>query len=647
MKFKNLKKLTALSLALTILLGNSSHAMQKEFNGRDRVETSMLTSKEVKSDIVVVTDAYNFADSLSASNLVNRFGAKLILVDKNTDLKSISAKSAFVIGGRVSNSVIEQLKLITNNNVNVIKGSDRYVTNKKSLDITGIRAVGIADGRNYPDALSANPLLKQEGLGLLLLDGSKSYHPETGKYITKYTFGGKNSMKVSYGERISGSDRYSTNTEIIRKLKNTNKLAIASGENFADAMAAINLNTEHNAITVITPKGATVDFKNKDIFWVGNVKAYVKDKTSETKPVDTSSSKDDSKTDIKVTQPKQDDDKPVEIKKPEIVVEVPKDDDAPNVDVHMDNGYGYIIGQKQITDRYFSDNASFKSWIKENNLRYLPELSKDQHKYFIPKSYKVITSKEDFEKEATISVATGNYKYIALILPNNPQSKEFMQYDPTLATEMNKVLNPSGLRVAMDTPYTWNIQNHIVALGQMRMHLDNEYWTYEQYNPQEWQAHVERCKNALKKLGIYKSNKRDYEKMRIATDFLMKYAQYSRKVENGPRGTNIEQVRRNRSPYTIFLNREGVCRAFVYNLSLMANLMDIPNYQLANSEHVQLRAKLNGTWITIDPTPDLDNTLTSEFAFNAKSIVPPNDADFEKTMNYVHNLGFRRTNFFR
>lgn len=46
----------------------------------------------------------------------------------------------------------------------------------------------VADGRNYPDALSSFGLLKSKNLGLKLVDGARPY---TSNRQVVYTFGGK------------------------------------------------------------------------------------------------------------------------------------------------------------------------------------------------------------------------------------------------------------------------------------------------------------------------------------------------------------------------------------------------------------------------------------------------------------------------
>lgn len=79
-----------------------------------------------------------------------------------------------------------------------IAGADRYETNKATLRATDYDKVGVADGRNFPDALAASGLLKKYNLGLLLVNGAKPY--STAKQV-EYTFGGTDSVKQDGGKR--------------------------------------------------------------------------------------------------------------------------------------------------------------------------------------------------------------------------------------------------------------------------------------------------------------------------------------------------------------------------------------------------------------------------------------------------------------
>ena len=232
--------------------------------GKDRVATSQMAANYLSGKTLVVTNGYSFPDALSAMNVLNKVDGKFILVDDYTDVYNYYKASGFdriyVVGGRVHQRVMDNLKKITPN-VTVFDGYDRYETNEMTLKHFGYDIVGVADGRNYPDALAAAPLLKQKGYGLKLVNGSKPY---TEVRTVAYTFG--ETVKQSGGMRLAGQDRYKTNIAINGQLKGINTALLVSGRNYPDALAAANLIKAVPNMSI-----ALVSYKNEDM------KAHLKD----------------------------------------------------------------------------------------------------------------------------------------------------------------------------------------------------------------------------------------------------------------------------------------------------------------------------------------------------------------------------------
>ncbi len=254
-KRKNQKMATALAVVMTLsCVAPLAHAEKtyQRIAGRNRVETSIQASKLLNSKTAVIASGYSFADALSAYNIAASKNAKLFLVDSNTDitgeLRANAVNKVYVVGGEntVSSKVVNMAKRVTPN-VERVAGTNRYKTNDKTLDIAGYTKVGVADGRNYPDALAASGLLKAKGLGLKLVDGSKNY---ASKQKVDYTFGSYGSVRMNNGKRLGGKNRYDTNLAINRELGNVKTTTIASGTNFADALSAINVVNANNPSTV-------------------------------------------------------------------------------------------------------------------------------------------------------------------------------------------------------------------------------------------------------------------------------------------------------------------------------------------------------------------------------------------------------------
>lgn len=267
------------------LFGSCSNVLAvdsfKRISGLDRTMTSVEASKENKSDTLVVAPGYNFSDILSATNLVNKYNAKLVLYTKGSEFGKIETdkniKRIFVVytDDNYNNYIpykIEQ-EYMGKAEVTRIVGRNKYETNKKTLEISGYKSVGVATGENYPDALCAYPLLKEKKLGLMLVRGNVPYY--TNEYKVVYTFGGPNSVNQDEGERIFGRDRYETSVKIAEKTANKD-IAFVDGKNFADAMSAVNIVNSKNTDILLTPKNKMESMSKltkvaKNIFVIGGV----------------------------------------------------------------------------------------------------------------------------------------------------------------------------------------------------------------------------------------------------------------------------------------------------------------------------------------------------------------------------------------
>lgn len=255
---KTMPKLMAMMLTLTAFTStginsNASGLNVEKLEGATRVETSIKTADKLNSPTVVLASAYSFADALSSYNIASAKDARLYLVDKNTDIKAILRKKkttkVYILGGTntIDDRIYKDARSVVSDTTR-IAGPDRYITNRLSIDLSGYNNVGVADGRNFPDALSASPLLKAKGLGLMLVNGSKPY--KTNKKIV-YTFGAKDSVKQDGGKRLAGIDRYATNLAINNELGTPKSVVVTDGGNFADALSTINLVNANNGVAML------------------------------------------------------------------------------------------------------------------------------------------------------------------------------------------------------------------------------------------------------------------------------------------------------------------------------------------------------------------------------------------------------------
>ena len=267
MKFKKTMAIGLSSMMILGCFGGNSKAEVKKielFNyiaGDDRVETSIKASRYSDSKTLVLASAYNFADALSSYNIVASKNAKLILVGENTDIEDLmrsqGIEKVYLIGGEntLKGKPVADAKMVVKD-VQRIAGADRYETNKATLKVSDYDKVGVADGRNFPDALAASGLLKKYNLGLLLVNGAKPYN--TVKQV-RYTFGGTDSVKQDGGRRISGIDRYKTSREINRVIGTARNLVFASGQKWADALSALNFVNLKGGMALVSTEAHTED----------------------------------------------------------------------------------------------------------------------------------------------------------------------------------------------------------------------------------------------------------------------------------------------------------------------------------------------------------------------------------------------------
>ncbi|WDC84969.1 cell wall-binding repeat-containing protein [Caloramator sp. mosi_1] len=132
-------------------------------------------------------------------------------------------------------------------------GDNRYLTSVE-ISKNGFKSadtVIIASGENYPDALCAAPLAKKFNAPILLVSknsitnevlqeiqriGAKNVFIVGGKDVVSDDVKSKiQSLNINV-MRVSGKDRYETSYEVA-KLVNSDKVVLASGEDFPDALS--------------------------------------------------------------------------------------------------------------------------------------------------------------------------------------------------------------------------------------------------------------------------------------------------------------------------------------------------------------------------------------------------------------------------
>lgn len=159
-----------------------AHAPVSRLQGNDRYATAVAVSKagfSARVPAVYISTGLNFPDALAASAAAARFGYPILLVRPNAIPDSVRAEltrlrpgKIFIAGGpaAVSETVRSALRTYTSGGVERVSGADRYATAAaiSKRHFGSAKAIYLATGANYPDALAASPVAGLKGAPVLL-----------------------------------------------------------------------------------------------------------------------------------------------------------------------------------------------------------------------------------------------------------------------------------------------------------------------------------------------------------------------------------------------------------------------------------------------------------------------------------------------
>ncbi|AWI07541.1 cell wall-binding repeat-containing protein [Clostridium drakei] len=258
---KNFCKIMLIALiSISITSKVYAEGNYQRYGGTDRYETSIKISQkfDTKSGYAIIASGQNFPDALCACPLSKKYDAPVILTTENkldskaeAELKRSEIKKVFIIGNSISKDVENS---ISNMGISCerLGGADRYETSMIVANYVGIKErIIVVSGDNYPDALSIAPIAANIDVPIILV--GKDYIPNVVKNFLKdkqitntYVIGSEgaisNSVKDQFNnaERVSGTDRYSTNLSIINRFRDNidfSNIYLASGSNFPDSLS--------------------------------------------------------------------------------------------------------------------------------------------------------------------------------------------------------------------------------------------------------------------------------------------------------------------------------------------------------------------------------------------------------------------------
>lgn len=281
-------------------LNSSGQIIPSRIAGQNRYESAAQISREqfTNAKKVIVVNAQKYADALSATTLSDG-KYSILYTEKDSlptatrnEIQRLNPVEVYLLGGKQSiSSGIENILKKYSNKVTRIAGRDRYETSAKVAAMSKKKNVVIASGENFSDPLYASSYAYSNNAKILLSSG-KTLSRETRDYLLRNkssigkvtVVGGGQSISsatVRYIQsltgknvsRISGRNRYDGSVKVANSM-NKDKVFIASGEDFADALAISPLAQKLNAPILLSSRSK---LDTSVIAFLNNFKKSIKD----------------------------------------------------------------------------------------------------------------------------------------------------------------------------------------------------------------------------------------------------------------------------------------------------------------------------------------------------------------------------------
>lgn len=281
-------------------LNSSGQIIPSRIAGQNRYESAAQISREqfTNAKKVIVVNAQKYADALSATTLSDG-KYSILYTEKDSlptatrnEIQRLNPVEVYLLGGKQSiSSGIENILKKYSNKVTRIAGRDRYETSAKVAAMSKKKNVVIASGENFSDPLYASSYAYSNNAKILLSSG-KTLSRQTRDYLLRNkssigkvtVVGGGQSISsatVRYIQsvtgknvsRISGRNRYDGSVKVANSM-NKDKVFIASGEDFADALAISPLAQKLNAPILLSSRSK---LDTSVIAFLNNFKKSIKD----------------------------------------------------------------------------------------------------------------------------------------------------------------------------------------------------------------------------------------------------------------------------------------------------------------------------------------------------------------------------------
>lgn len=248
----------------------------ERISGKDRFEVAAGISQKgwKTANTVFISNSTAFADALSAAPLAYKKDAPLLLTGPaslhhitKSEITRLGASEVILVGGTGSiSSHIETELRNMGKKVRRIDGKNRFeVARNIAFELGNYKTAIIANGLNFPDALAIAPYAAKNGFPILLTRPDYLPGPtqEVLNNIQENTIvvGGEASVSnnvfttLKEPVRIGGKDRYEVALNIYNRFfQQSDRLYLATGSTFADALTGSVLITKENSTIILTGK---------------------------------------------------------------------------------------------------------------------------------------------------------------------------------------------------------------------------------------------------------------------------------------------------------------------------------------------------------------------------------------------------------
>ena len=293
MKFR--EKASAIVLAVVLTAGSLvpvNAFMKQEIVGNNRYETAAKVADQMGDySTAILVNGNSIADGLSASGLAGKENAPILLVKKDsipreTMDRLMGVEKIYIIGkeGAISSDVENELHMY-GMYTERIGGNNRIETSLEVSEKIGnySKAFLVNGMRGEADAMSVASVAARDNAPIILTNGkdNPTYKIDGVSY---YVVGGNavmsDSLKNSFeAERLSGSNRYTTNKVIVEKFyPDTNRLYFAKGEGLVDALTVSPLAKNNGLALVSKNSDKSVFYQKEDLVQVGGMSSSIVDK---------------------------------------------------------------------------------------------------------------------------------------------------------------------------------------------------------------------------------------------------------------------------------------------------------------------------------------------------------------------------------